>query len=138
MGRISDFAATQYRDAYIPPHPRRTRAPAPGPDRTLTEVINDLISHFTYKPGWEIKALVDDWGGVIMSTVRTEPDANDPTQQAQVALARVFDPPPSITPEVVKTWVHALLVDAELHEVDEWLRLDGHRITNPHPARMQG
>jgi hypothetical protein len=102
----------------------------------LSRAFVDFVKHMTYKPGYKFQAQMPvERDEVIVMAFATVPDVNDPTRTTQVYQSRTFPGRliDSGGPEVWMAMLHSLVVDLELHEVDEWLKFGGARYRDPHP-----
>lgn len=107
----------------------------------LREVVKQFLRRFSYKPDWTFtlretfnpEELIVD----IASSPMQNADHPDPKNLTRVysacvlswmALARSSEMEARLTHALVNS-IQAL----ELHEVNEWAKLDGKHITDPHP-----
>lgn len=89
---------------------------------------NDMISKITYKPGWSFHHVSDEWGHSlkIMATVPHSETLEPTTFQ----FVRII---PWMEDEVMfLRWFKAILMEAEIHELREFLRFDGQLVDDPH------
>jgi hypothetical protein len=116
------------------------------PETPFSKFVADVLERVTYKLGWSAhvgRANADaDCGhlkpvDVVLRLEHDEWDANDWRKDyphvAKVATRYFFfadDPPDEVG---LSRTLRDLIRSAELHESDEWLRLDGIRIVDPHP-----
>lgn len=100
-----------------------------------------LLSSLTYKPRWTIRAYPVP-GAVVMRAGSKEPDVyellrtgrvveidvvlTEALQEARLAHMDRHD---------VLAWAFGVFERRELHEVEEWLRLNGQPLRAPHPGR---
>lgn len=104
----------------------------------IAEAI-DLINNVTYKPLTKLRADYDriDRQSLLISITMRLPDATQlgPTHHIiKVAMSKMV-PVYEIeyhTRESLILWLKDMLVDAELHELDEWFRVDGKVVTEQH------
>jgi hypothetical protein len=96
----------------------------------------DELARYTYRPGW---VLTVEWSGLVFDpptlVVRyTAPDSNDPARDLSLVFRSVI--PPEVT-ECRNSgdfggWLAHMLRLVEEHELREWLRRDGVRVSDPH------
>lgn len=95
------------------------------------------LSALTYKPGWKI-VVYSTPGALVLRVGKPEPDryAKTPTT-IDVVLTDTL--PEHAVRNMGLTdllrWVFGVVERRELHEVEEWLRLDGVPLRAPHPGR---
>lgn len=99
----------------------------------LTVRFRSWVRRFTYKPNVELKPRAMD-GELFLWLVVSTPDSNDPGKVINVTHNN------SITKEHFSrmgfeeftTWIRSCVRTMEAHEMDEFLRVDGRMIKNPH------
>jgi hypothetical protein len=97
---------------------------------TIDEFIA-LVSKITYKPGYKISARQAD-SAVELRIEATLPDSC-------LGTSRRFELSQWLWPDWIGGEGEALHIIAahvrefELHEMDEWLKLDGAKVHDPHP-----
>lgn len=94
-----------------------------------------FVQRLSYKPNWAIETL-DPFGGLaVILVVRFKaPDSTAPDHEVTVCLRK------AVHPESIEHWkdddasrfIQETIYDIELHEADEWLRLDGALVHDPH------
>ena len=95
--------------------------------------VRDVVTRTTYKPGWRLR--MDRAGGVLI--IRWE--AVDVDDGGPTLLEQRFEIPApwrswgTVSPSEVEAWLKECVTRAEHHERDEWLRVDGRHVTDPHP-----
>jgi hypothetical protein len=100
---------------------------------TIDEFIA-LVSKITYKPGCKIFAQREG-DAVRLRIEATLPDSS-------LGTPRCFEFSQWLWPDWIGSEKEALHVVAghvrefEMHEMDEWLKLDGARVKEPHPRRI--
>lgn len=85
------------------------------------------LTRITYKPGWRFHLVHDNgYGGMVLHIVAFLPDATNPKHPIiPVKLdARVTDTA-KLSEENFLAFVQRQIQKLELHEVDEWLKVDG-------------
>lgn len=100
--------------------------------------IELFVNRFSYKPNWRIRWIPPD-PLVPSGTLRvshTEPNSDDEENLIDVSKDYCFDPA-----QWEDEFVHARIVEMiermEQHEINEWLRFDGTRLTDPHASSLQ-
>jgi hypothetical protein len=107
--------------------------------------VRAVLDRVTYRPGWTIQVRVPlalDAVSQIHEAVRGGPllmvdvrgpvrDSNDP--EREVLIGQSFPLPPRLRGEEdLLRWLRHALGRVELHERDEWLRVDGATPFDPH------
>jgi len=105
---------------------------------TLDE-MRALAAKITYRPGWWFELYVDPSDAIVFRCGTWEPDSE----------AASSAPPLPVTFTEARTrfewmywderqflwWIREVLMKRVLHELDEWLRLDGRPLVEPHPEK---
>lgn len=104
--------------------------------RARSRAARAVLKRITYKPGWEItlrgnrlKVAVPTFDAigrrrkVMAGTVRYVSD---------VTLDRIAEGHEAITARFIE-YVLAVIRLREFHEMDEWLKVDGRCVVDPHP-----
>lgn len=95
-----------------------------------TDLIASCLERFTYKPGWTFTAGQHDTEG---PTITIEVGVEDSTTPGTYTLLRIRTfVPPCRTPADFYRWLRYRLQRIEAHECDEWFRVDGVQLHNPH------
>lgn len=110
--------------------------------------LEELIAEVSYKPGWKFRLQRDrDLGAgcsglTLLIVARTyDSDQLPRTQRAEALPPRhLFQSPIPVPPEVYDRagwaeWLFARIVDIEVHEVTEFLRVGGVRVAQLYHAR---
>jgi hypothetical protein len=107
------------------------------------EMVKTLVGGLTYKPGWYFLTSLSDNEAWPMIDVEITARLQDVTKrkvappQIIILETRVVFSPDELKLTEAKNWIlrslHAAIVQMEHHEIDEWFRLDGEPVTNPHP-----
>lgn len=96
-----------------------------------------LLDTVTYKPGWKLQAMDGPQSPLSPSTVLAITfRANDPVTGASGEFGRYITVPESLLlldNQALLKWIEHLIIEMEIHEVHEFLRVDGVPLTNPHP-----
>ncbi len=93
-----------------------------------TAQLHSILSRVTYKPGWEL-TLTGDENLSLCITAFME-DAYNPGDRILVDIHSLL--PPFYTEAEVLRWLRWRIREIEVHEVDEFLRLDGKAVFDPH------
>lgn len=122
----------------------------PGDDRKWTrDDTESALSVIQYKPGVSfhvngMNILMDRQfyphsTHVLQTVIKNLPDSTTPDQHGQYGLGpRVDLVDTQVVPEYVRTtdtfyrWLHTVLVGVETHEIDEWFRVNGRLLHDPH------
>jgi hypothetical protein len=107
------------------------------------EELEALVSRVSYKDGIEIR--VDRWledrdvvsisVGALRANSRRPGDTIGVSVTESIGL-RQFDGRPELWQKFVIDRVRRLVHRLEIHEADEWLKLDGKLIADPHPEEL--
>ena len=98
-----------------------------------------VISRIKYKPGCEIHLFYDFGNDAGRLLIRASViDATDPEQKrvVQVECSQYVTPPEAQQGPLVDR-IRTMLQKIEMHEVDEFLKLDGRHVQDPHPELHQ-
>ena len=96
-----------------------------------------VIDEISYKPGWNLTAEpgTDPFGSdvirVSIDLVLT--DSRNPDNVVPVTADRRIIVGPWMTEQIIVEQIRYWLVELERHELDEWLRFRGDRVTEAHP-----
>lgn len=100
-----------------------------------------LLSSLTYKPRWTITSYLVPTA-VVLRAGSKEPDVYEllrsgRTVEIDVVLTEAIenDKLTAMRREDVLAWAFDVFRRRELHEVEEWLRLNGQPVFAPHPGR---
>lgn len=94
-----------------------------------------IVETIEYKPGWK-------FGVQPFSYCRNETeliisadleDTYNPGSKVLVAEKSIF--PNFLTPSEVARFIYRCILDLERHETEEWFRVDGVRIYDPHKGQ---
>lgn len=108
--------------------------------------VERLLAHLSYKQGWTFKVIhscdqetgmMSDSGMLLITHM--EPNAADPAGP-KVTIG-MTEPIPdysfaSLEDAEIVRWIMTIVERAELHEVREWLKFDGHHVRDPHPELL--
>lgn len=104
----------------------------------------DLLSSLTYKPRWTVTSYVVPTAVVLRAGTK-EPDVCELMRTGSVVEIDVVlteaiqhDLLELMDREDVLAWAFDVFRRRELHEVEEWLRLNGQPVFAPHPGRETG
>lgn len=127
-----------------------------APPKSCAELLREtqgLLARISYKPGWMLTATAPSteqdfrrpwtpWYLTVHLDYRM-PSLDDPSRttllstQYTVAERELERMLRDDGRDFIGHVVTALLKRAELHEMDEWLRLDGRCVVDPHPERSK-
>lgn len=96
-----------------------------------------LVARLTYKPGWRLRAYPEPHtGGLILLTGLDEPDSEKPgaVRPLDYTAPLKADELRGLDEKHFLQFVFDTIAKRELHEVEEWLRLDGRPLYEPHPV----
>lgn len=101
--------------------------------------LQDIIHRVSYKPRvkLEVHRLMEDVATIRV--VMIVPDINDPTDNivfqfmSSLSLYSIGD---MTDCQIVEYFVRGAIREAELHEMDEWLKFDGRCVREPHPEEQ--
>lgn len=106
------------------------------------EAIECITTRFKYKDKYGLRALrphSNDTVEVIIShSVR---DIDDPFARGELPVIGTYE----ITAHALDLmtfvdfckWVRGIVIEFEIHEIDEWLRIDGKFVYDPHPSMLR-
>jgi hypothetical protein len=105
------------------------------------EAAKKVIDRITYKPGFQITLLEHDplfSGGLMIQFRRLVPNSEDPShpigpQVSHVAISYSMILLDDRFEEALVGLLFHYLREMELHELKEWLKLDGKWVDDPHP-----
>lgn len=118
-----------------------------GPRPAVVNEFARFVERFTYKPGFYAQVIYDK-DLVRLAIIGPEPDASQwlaaldgqPVRLIPIVnthtISRITLEHSSPSPRRDEHWkwiVQTTILQYERHEMDEWLRLDGEQIVNPHP-----
>ena len=98
--------------------------------------VESLLARFTYKPGWHIeqRRLPESADSVRLQIRFTAPDSR--SLEREIPVTGTFDVPYYIWFEEDEgrfwKWLHQVILFMERHELDEWFRVDGKLVDDPH------
>jgi hypothetical protein len=96
-----------------------------------------IVSRLTYKPGWSLQAYPEPHtGGLILRFGKDEPDSEKGGDAVRPLMYTTQIPKQRLddfSRDLFLRTVFATVTARELHEVEEWLRLDGEPLFEPHP-----
>lgn len=107
--------------------------PDGGVDALTFEEIDTVLRKITYKPGWKLSwELMRTYSVVLMISADIE-DSFNPGQMGKIGFREPLPRCQSIANrDHLLQLVRAVLGKIELHERDEWLKIDGIVIFDPH------
>lgn len=103
-----------------------------------------LLSSLTYKPRWVVSSYAVP-NAVVLRAGTKEPDVCELVRTGRVVEIDVVltdtiahDRLETMSRDDVLAWAFDVFRRRELHEVEEWLRLNGQPVFAPHPGRGTG
>jgi hypothetical protein len=96
------------------------------------EALRAEMARVTYKPGWSFRLYQHRWEGVWLAITVELPDAEWPSRMMTICVRTAVPPIPHAT--YLHEWLAYRLGRTELHEMREFLRVDGEKIYDPHVA----
>lgn len=93
------------------------------PEYDPTAELRRVIAATTYKTGWTIRT--GGPGNNMLCVYATTPDSNQPGTLR--TTQHMWPLPTGLDHRDACRWLHARIVDAERHEVGEFLTIDGRR-----------
>jgi hypothetical protein len=90
----------------------------------------------TYKRGWRVRLIMlEDHDAFYVNVTYKAADSDSPDRHnVDIAAQRMVAWMPDETRDDILRRLRDAIIDIETHEVDEWLRVDGKRIQEPHPS----
>ncbi len=117
------------------------RGPAATPVKgapTTADQLRQFLTRITYKPGssFRVSDSYLDVGAIELILEMRVPNTHPPHDVVSIRTGRIVDWPP-VSERDFLDLVRAVVHQFELHEADEWLRLDGKIAFNPHGGDPQ-
>lgn len=102
------------------------------------EIVQQFLARITYKPGWKFIALMHpscDQIKIHLSYLARDARLENNEGEITLTSITIIHPhsPTELTEENLRSAIIRQILQAEMHERDEWLRLDGKHVTDPHP-----
>lgn len=111
---------------------RKTRKAQQDPDHTWSDTeLSDLAQSITYKPGYQVRLQNHpDYPMAKIVVVASVWDSTAPTELFQLTFEQTLPRQASRDHmlESIRRAFHVL----EAHEADEWFRVDGRHVKDPH------
>jgi hypothetical protein len=112
-------------------------------EKYVMDLLQGILKKITYKEGWEFRAQRSPgWEAVEVSISYLNKDATGKTPGENYLALRIAIPMYELShmshPE--KYLMHRIfegIRQAEMHEIDEWLKFDGVHVNDPHPERKK-
>ncbi len=95
-----------------------------------TTQVQSILSRVTYKFGWELTLTEDENPSLCITAWLEDSCSHNPGDAILVDIHSQL--PPFYTESEVLRWLRWRLRAIEVHEVDEFLRLDGKAVFDPH------
>ena len=101
------------------------------------EIVKAIVSRIDYKPDFKIDVYGTYDVSIRVIFKRPVPDSNNPSQVAPQIFSRDYTPELVLSMKdpyeyILRDLIHSIQ-QMEMHEMDEWLRVDGVRVREPHP-----
>ena len=96
-----------------------------------------LLEGITYKPDVELMFFWMPGGGLSLQITGDTFDASDPNKHINVRGGQsltAYDLENFLDREGLLDWVRSTVRGFESHEIDEWLKIGGEHIRDPHPG----
>lgn len=105
---------------------------------TFSEIKRFFEERVTYKPGYKFYVLrsmyADTVGITVVSSPLPDADGINP-DLTPVLYGQSVHPEELRSDDDCRAHASLLIRGLELHEVDEWLRVDGLHVKDPHPEK---
>lgn len=105
----------------------------------MREKIEKIVKRITYKPGWRIYCAsrprepeVPE-GELVVRIIFMAEDVTAPGKQTKVGLGVSFWLDQDYSEEVILKRIMQGVRELEMHEVEEWFKVDGRNFVDPHP-----
>jgi hypothetical protein len=121
----------------------------PEPVLSAYTQLENFFRVFTYKPGWSFKVerryRPEGWEPkgyeeISVAIYAEFPDVHHPERMVPVGKHYIFPEsalhtyaPELIMMKIIHNWIR----DLEFHEIDEWFRVDGVAVYDPHKAESE-
>jgi hypothetical protein len=92
--------------------------------------IQAILTRVTYKPGWKIRSYPGDFHGPHIVITTVVPDATRPGESTVLDVHS--DLPPLFSEDQFIRWLAWRLAQIEIHEMREFLQVDGVAPFDPH------
>lgn len=111
-----------------------TEGSSPEPSRVIRSLheLVILLNGFTFWPGWEFSAYLDEHLGLMLFIVGTVPDRDDVTRAIDLGIRARVPPHALDSSAQFGRWLLWRLEEAYIHEVREGLRYRGALVSDPH------
>lgn len=100
-----------------------------------TAQIRAALTRFAYKPGWTFTAYDGLWEGPHLAITTLLPDATRPGALVPLDVHSMLPPIPD--EPYLWRWLAWRLARIEIHELREFLRVDGHAPFDPHAPHAE-
>lgn len=100
------------------------------------EKAREIVSNITYKPGWSI-SIHENYGYYQFPVLTIDAEVRDSYDPSKIVSIRgtktlshslIYDLTKMSLLQLIRQFIH----QTEIHESDEWIRLNGEMIFNPH------
>ena len=97
-----------------------------------------IVKRLTYRPGWTIEFYQDPSGASVLRVGTAEPDSERPNAPPiPVVYTDALEAKKLgvLTEGAFLRWIYEVVEKRVVHELREWLRLDGQPLIEPHPEK---
>lgn len=94
------------------------------------QAVRDVLKRFTYRPGWKFSV---DSG--LLRVYMTVTDANPPHGEMDLTFSQPIPPHIYEGFDWIR-WLYDQLRTVEMHELQEFFRIDGRVVFDPHPELL--
>jgi hypothetical protein len=104
--------------------------------REALSVMEHLVSRLSYKPNTKLSVMECSGGSIVVRFFMCVPDITRRVSDGFGVNNMVAMEPEHILNQTEDHLIHviqAMIVQTEMHEVDEWLRVEGVPVRDPHP-----
>lgn len=95
-----------------------------------TSELQAIVGRITYKPGWLIQVYDGDWEGQHVAITAKVYDSTRPGEMVTLDVHSML--PPQQSNDTFLRWIAWRLARIEVHEMREFLMLDGRPVFDPH------
>lgn len=105
----------------------------PNAVRNDASILKGILKNFTYKPGWKFR--LEDFGSFLVLCIDAEvPCTDEPGRMINIRFRENFDPlvHRAMDERAWMRWLRERILDVEKHEIDEFFKVDGVKVFDPH------
>lgn len=102
-------------------------------------IVNAFLARLTYKPGFQFMAHHASRRDAIEVTINHSPqDSGNPSKTLPIVsqiliCSEALTQTQESAEEIMRVMLFPAIRDLELHEMHEWLKIDGKHVKDPHP-----